>query len=30
MAEVTEGMTAAEIKNLVYNNAATLYGIGAP
>jgi predicted TIM-barrel fold metal-dependent hydrolase len=29
MADVTEGMTAAETKNLVYTNAATLYGIGA-
>ena len=29
MAEVTEGMTADEKKNLIYNNAATLYGIPA-
>ena len=29
MAEVTEGMTATETENLVYNNAAKLYGIGA-
>jgi predicted TIM-barrel fold metal-dependent hydrolase len=30
MADVTEGMTDTEQRNLLYDNAARLYGISAP